>query len=138
MSDRNKSAVEQFFVAGREVDRLSFMTEDIEWWNGLGKFPAVPGQTVFRGKDEVGARILGRAPSPRQPSGRRIDRYDLSTISFHDVHTIADGPYVFRQHLYKATTIGGKPYENVYGFLFRFNDEGLIDRIWEHWGTLNA
>ena len=89
MSDRNKSAVEQFFVAGREVDRLSFMTDDVEWWNGLGKFPAAPGQTVFRGKDEVGARILGRAPSPRQPSGRRIDRYDLSTISFHDVHTIA-------------------------------------------------
>ena len=138
MSDRNKSAVEQFFVAGREVDRLSFMTDDVEWWNGLGKLPAAPGQTVFRGKDEVGARILGRAPSPRQPSGRRIDRYDLSTISFHDVHTIADGPYVFRQHLYKATTVGGRPYENVYGFLFRFNDEGLIDRIWEHWGTLNA
>ena len=138
MSDRNKSAVEQFFVAGREVDRLSFMTEDIEWWNGLGKFPAAPGQTVFRGKDEVGARILGRAPSPPQPNGRRIDRYDLSTISFHDVHTISDGPYVFHQHLYKATTIGGKPYENVYGFLFRFTEDGLIDRIWEHWGTLNA
>jgi nitroreductase len=32
----------------------------------------------------------------------------------------------------------GRPYENVYGFLFRFTDDGLIDRIWEHWGTLQA
>jgi nitroreductase len=26
----------------------------------------------------------------------------------------------------------------VYGFLFRFDADGLIDRIWEHWGTLAA
>ena len=29
-------------------------------------------------------------------------------------------------------------YANFYGFLFRFDDDGLIDRIWEHWGTLAA
>jgi len=138
VSPTNEAAVEQFFVAGREVDRLSFMSEDVEWWNGLGEFPAAPGQTVFRGKQEIGDRILGRAPSPPQRNGRHVDRYDLSTISFDDVVTISDGPYVFRQHLYRATTHGGRPYENVYGFLFRFNDDGLIDRIWEHWGTLNA
>ncbi len=134
----NLDTVETFFTAGREIDRLTFLTDDCEWWNGLGKFPAAPGQTVFKGKDEIGARILGRAPSPPQPNGRGIDRYDLSTISFHDVHTIADGPYVFRQHLYRATTHGGRPYENTYGFLFRFTEDGLIDRIWEHWGTLQA
>jgi nitroreductase/ketosteroid isomerase-like protein len=136
--EANLRSVHEFFVAGRDVDRLSFMTDDVEWWNGLGKFPAAPGQTVFRGKEEIGARILGRAPSPPQPNGRHVDRYDLATISFHDVHTIADGPYVFRQHLYRATTRGGRPYENTYGFLFRFTDDGFIDRIWEHWGTLNA
>jgi nitroreductase/ketosteroid isomerase-like protein len=135
---QNLEAVERFFTAGRDVDRLSFMSDDVEWWNGLGKFPAAPGQTIFRGKDEIGARILGRAPSPRQPNGRHVDRYDLATISFHDVHTVADGPYVFRQHTYRATTMKGRPYENVYGFLFRFTADGLIDRIWEHWGTLNA
>lgn len=136
--ERNLATVEQFFVGGRDVDRLSFMTDDCEWWNGLGKFPAVPGRTRFVGKDEIGSYILGRAPSPPQPNGRRVDRYDLSTISFDDVHTIADGRYVFRQHLYRATTHGGRPYENTYGFLFRFTDAGLIDRIWEHWGTLEA
>ncbi len=136
--ERNIAVVESFFTAGREVDRLSFLADDCEWWNGLGKFPAAPGKTVFTGHGEIGAYILGRAPSPPQPNGRRVDRYDLSTISFHDVLTIADGPYVFRQHVYRATTNGGRPYENTYGFLFRFADDGLIDRIWEHWGTLNA
>ena len=131
-------AVDDFFDGPRELDRLSLMSDDVEWWNGLGKFPGAPGQTVFRGKDEVGAQVLGRAPAPPQPNGRRVDRYDLATLSFDDVRTIADGNHVFRQHTYRATTMRGRPYENVYGFLFRFTDDGLIDRIWEHWGTLQA
>jgi nitroreductase len=100
--------------------------------------PAAPGQTVFRGKDEIGRIILGRAPSPPQPNGRPVDRYDVSTKTFADVRTIVDGRYVFRQHTYRATTHRGRPYENLYGFLFRFDDDGFIDRIWEHWGTLTA
>jgi nitroreductase/ketosteroid isomerase-like protein len=134
----NREVIEQFFSGPRDLDRLSLMSDDVEWWNGLGKFPAAPGQTVFRGKDEIGRILLGRAPSPPAPNGRRIDRYDLATISFADVQTIADGPFVFRQHTYRATTMKGRPYENAYGFLFRFDAGGRIDRIWEHWGTLNA
>ena len=82
--------------------------------------------------------MLGRAPSPTPQTGRKVDRYDLTTARFHDVHTVADGPYVFRQHGYTATTLGGRDYANFYGFLFRFDDDGLIDRVWEHWGTLAA
>ena len=136
--EQQLDVVEQFFSGPRELDRLSLMSDDVEWWNGLGKFPGAPGQTLFRGKDEIGAQVLGRAPAPPQPNGRRVDRYDLTTISFDDVRTIADGEFVFRQHTYRATTTRGRPYENVYGFLFRFTPDGLIDRIWEHWGTLNA
>ncbi len=136
--DEQLAVVEQFFEGPRELDRLSLMSDDVEWWNGLGKFPGAEGQTVFRGKDEVGAKVLGRAPAPPQPNGRRVDRYDLTTLSFADVRTIVDGDHVFRQHTYRATTMRGRPYENVYGFLFRFANDGLIDRIWEHWGTLNA
>jgi nitroreductase len=136
--DRQLAVVDQFFDGPRSLDRLSLMSDDVEWWNGLGKFPAAPGQTVFRGKDEIGRIVLGRAPSPPQPNGRRVDRYDLATLSFADVRTIVDGNHVFRQHTYRATTMGGRPYENVYGFLFRFDEQGLIDRIWEHWGTLQA
>jgi nitroreductase len=141
MSDdraRNLEVVEQFFSGPRDLDRLSLLSDDCEWFNGIGKFPAAPGQTVFSGKDEIGRVVLGRAPSPRPPSGRAVDRYDLTTARFHDVESIADGPYVFRQHGYTATTVGGRDYSNVYGFLFRFDDDGLIDRVWEHWGTLAA
>jgi nitroreductase len=139
-SDRehNLEVVDQFFTGPRDLDRLSLMSDDCEWFNGIGKFPAAPGQTVFRGKNEIGRVILGRAPSPPPPSGRKVDRYDLTTARFQDVETIADGQYVFRQHGYTATTLGGRDYENVYGFLFRFDDDGLIDRVWEHWGTLAA
>jgi nitroreductase/ketosteroid isomerase-like protein len=136
--EQQLEAVDQFFDGPRELDRLSLMSDDVEWWNGLGKFPGAPGQTVFRGRDEIGAQVLGRAPAPPQPNGRRVDRYDLATLSFDDIHTIVDGAYVFRQHTYRATTMRGRPYENVYGFLFHFTDDGLIDRIWEHWGTLTA
>jgi nitroreductase/ketosteroid isomerase-like protein len=137
-SEQQLKVVDDFFDGPRDLDRLSLMSDDVEWWNGLGKFPGAPGQTVFRGKDEIGAQVLGRAPAPPQPNGRRVDRYDLATLSFDDIVTIDDGPYVFRQHTYRATTMRGRPYENVYGFLFRFTDDGLIDRIWEHWGTLQA
>ena len=136
------AVVQQFFEGPPDLDRLSLLHDDCEWWNGIGTFPSAPGQTVFRGKQEIGDVVLGRAPAPRAPSGqkvgRKVDRYDLSTKQFHDVTTIADGPYVFRQHRYTATTVGGRPYENHYGFLFRFDDDGRVDRIWEHWGTLAA
>jgi nitroreductase/ketosteroid isomerase-like protein len=140
MGDREHQleVVRQFFDGPRDLDRISLMSEDVEWWNGMGTFPAAPGQRLFRGRDEIGRVLLGRAPSPPQPNGRPVDRYDLSTLSHDDVRVIADGDYVFRQHTFRATTRRGRPYENVYGFLFRFDAHGRIDRIWEHWGTLQA
>jgi nitroreductase/ketosteroid isomerase-like protein len=137
-SEQQLDVVRQFFEGPRDLDRLSLMSDDVEWWNGLAKFPAAPGQTTFRGRDEIGRIVLGRAGSPRQPNGRHVDRYDLATLSYADVQTIVDGPFVFRQHTYRATTMKGRPYENVYGFLFRFDETGRIARIWEHWGTLQA
>jgi len=136
--DEQLAVVEQFFEGPADLDRLSLMHDDVEWWNGLGRFPSAPGQTVFRGRQEVGDVVLGRRPGPRTVHGRPVDRYDLATKQFHDVTTIADGPFVFRHHRYTATTHRGRDYDNVYGFLFRFADDGRIDRIWEHWGTLAA
>ena len=81
---RNLEVVEQFFSGPRDLDRLSLLSDDCEWFNGIGKFPAAPGQTVFTGKDEIGRVVLGRAPSPPPPSGRKVDRYDLTTARFHD------------------------------------------------------
>jgi hypothetical protein len=59
--DHNLAVVEQFFSGPRELDRLTLMSEDCEWWNGMRRFPNAPGQTVFRGRDESGRIVLGRA-----------------------------------------------------------------------------
>ena len=48
--ERNLEVVEQFFSGPRDLDRLSLMSDDCEWFNGIGKFPAAPGQTDVRGQ----------------------------------------------------------------------------------------
>lgn len=135
---RNRDAVATFFEGDRSIDRLSLLASDCRWWNGLGRLPGAEGRTEFVGHGEIGEILLGRGGHGRLSTGETVDRYDLSTISFDDVVTIADSDYVFRQHTYRAKTVGGRDYENVYGFLFHFREDGLVDRIWEHWGTLAA
>lgn len=130
--------VRLFFEGDRSLDRLSLLADDCVWWNGMGRLPGAEGTTEFRGRDAIGEFLLARGGHTTLSSGERVDRYDLSTARFDDVITIRDGDYVFRQHTYRAKTVGGRDYENVYGFLFHFRDDGLVDRIWEHWGTLTA
>ncbi len=130
--------VRLFFEGDRSVDRLSLLADDCVWWNGLGRLPGAEGETEFRGREAIGEFLLARGGHTTLSTGERVDRYDLSTARFDDVITICDGDFVFRQHTYRATTVGGRDYENVYGFLFHFREDGLIDRIWEHWGTLAA
>jgi nitroreductase len=131
-------AVRAFFEGDRSLDRLSLLAPDCVWWNGLGRLPGAEGKTEFVGRDEIGEFLLARGGHTQLSSGETVDRYDLSTVTFDDVVTIRDGDHVFRQHTYRAKTVGGRDYENVYGFLFHFRPDGLVDRIWEHWGTLAA
>ena len=49
---------------------------------------------------------------------------DYSPPNARGVPTTVDGPYVFRQHTYRAKTVGGRDYENMYGFLFHFGSDG--------------
>jgi nitroreductase/ketosteroid isomerase-like protein len=135
---RNIENAGLFFEGDRSLDRASLLTEECVWWNGMGRLPGAEGTTEFVGRDQIAEFLLGRGGHVRLSTGETVDRYDLTTSTFADVITIADGDYVFRQHTYRATTVGGRPYENAYGFLFHFRDDGLIDRIWEHWGTLTA
>ncbi len=69
MADRDHQldVVERFFTGPRELDRLTLLAENCEWWNGIGTFPTAAGQTVFRGRQEIGDVILARArpSSPR-------------------------------------------------------------------------
>jgi nitroreductase len=130
--------VRLFFEGDRSVDRLALLADDCVWWNGMGRIPGAEGTTEFVGRDQIGEFVLGRGGHHRLSTGEEVDRYDLSTARFDDVITTVDGPFVFRQHTYRAKTVGGRDYENVYGFLFHFGADGLVDRIWEHWGTLTA
>jgi nitroreductase len=134
----HRETVRLFFEGDRSVDRLGLLAETCRWWNGLGRLPGAEGQTEFVGRDQIGEFLLARGGHHRLSTGEVVDRYDLETARFDDVVTIADGDFVFRQHTYRAKTVGGRDYENAYGFLFHFDGDGLVDRIWEHWGTLAA
>jgi ketosteroid isomerase-like protein len=132
---RNIEAVDAMFGAGREFDRSTLFADDAVWWNGLPLLPGNVGETEHRG---IGAirRILGGSGQPHPGTG--IDSYDLATNRFTDVVVLADGDYVVRQHTQHSTTLGGKPYRNVYCFVFRFNAEGKIQYLTEHWNTWYA
>ena len=135
----NLEVVEQFFSGPRDLDRLSLMSDDCEWFNGMGKFPAAPGQTMFRGKDEIGAR---RARAGTVAAADQRPARSTATTSPPPASTTST-PSPTARTCSASTTTPPRPsaagdYENFYGFLFRFDDDGLIDRVWEHWGTLAA
>jgi ketosteroid isomerase-like protein len=71
---------------------------------------------------------------PRRRSERHRER-DLATNRCTDVVVLAAGDWVVRQHTQHSTTLGGKPYRNVYCFVFRFDAAGRIAYLTEHWNT---
>ena len=71
----NLEVVEQFFSGPRDLDRLSLMSDDCEWFNGIGKFPAAPGQTIFvgQGRDRAGRPRAGAVThAAERPQGRPL------------------------------------------------------------------
>jgi ketosteroid isomerase-like protein len=106
------------------------------WWNGLPLLPSNPGQTEHQGIDAIRAILRGSDRPHTGSSG--IDSYDLATNRFTDVVVLADGDYVVRQHTQHSTTLGGQQYRNVYCFVFRFDGEGRIKYLTEHWNTWYA
>ncbi len=132
---RNIDTVAAMFGAGRELDRATLFADDAVWWNGLPLLPGNVGETEHRGIDAI--RNIRRG-SGRAHTGTGIDSYDLTTNRFDDVVVLADGDFVVRQHTQSSTTLGGKPYRNVYCFVFRFNADGKIQYLTEHWNTWYA
>ena len=118
---RNLETVRQIFEGPPEFDRAEAFREDAVWWNGLPKIPGAEGVTEHRGRDAI--RNILEGSSRPDPDGR-VDSYDLSTATYHDVVVMADGDYVLRQHTYRAKTHGGRDYENVYAFVFEFDAAG--------------
>jgi ketosteroid isomerase-like protein len=133
---RNIATVNAMFEAGPELDRATLFRDDAVWWNGLPLLPSNPGQTEHKGIEAI-TGIL-RASGTRGVSSSGIDSYDIPTNRFTDVVVLADGDHVVRQHTQHSTTLGGRTYRNVYCFVFRFDDEGRIAYLTEHWNTWYA
>lgn len=133
---RNLSVVRQFLnEEPPPADKSELFAEDGVWWNGL-PLAHSEGRTEHRGRAEIRRLLPSQNTNPTLGAGR--DRYDMATREVADVITLADGDYVVRQQTFRATTLRGKPYENTYCFVFRFNDSGQIQYLTEHWNTWHA
>lgn len=131
----NIDTVNAMFGAGPELDRATLFAPDAVWWNGLPLLPGMVGETEHKGIEQITKILRG---SGRRHGNSGIDSYDLATNRFTDVLVLADGDYVVRQHTQHSTTLGGQPYRNVYCFVFRFNPDGKILYLTEHWNTWHA
>jgi ketosteroid isomerase-like protein len=131
---RNIDQVNRMFESPRDFDRSTLFADDATWWNGLPLLPGMRGRTEHKGVDEI--RKILRASGTKGDNG--VDSYDKATNRYADVVVLADGDFVVRQHTMRSTTLGGRSYANVYCFVYRFNAEGRIQYLTEHWNTWHA
>lgn len=132
VEQRNLQAVARLFEPPPGFDVGALFADDAVWWNGLPRLSGLEGSTEHRGIAAI-RRILGAAAADLTHLG--IDAYDLSTTRYEDVVVLADGDFVVRQHTMRARTRLGRDYVNVYCFVFRFDVEGRIAHLTEHWNT---
>jgi len=136
--ERNMAVVDRLFDTQNTEDKWLLFAEDAVWWNGL-PFVGGTGETEHAGREAIRGILTG---ATSKPDPRRIhtgvDAYDISTIRNEDVIVLADGNYVVRQHTMRAKTHRGQDYVNVYCFVFRFGEDGLIHYLTEHWNTWHA
>ena len=128
---RNLASVERLFAPPPGFDVATLFADDAVWWNGLPRLRG-EGSCEHRGIAAIRA-ILSAAGSDLRHLG--IDAYDLRTVRNEDVLALADGDYVVRQHTMHAKTHAGRDYSNVYCFVFRFDAQGRIAYLTEHWNT---
>ena len=136
--ERNMGVVARLFDTTNPEDKSLLFTEDAVWWNGL-PFVGEGGETEHKGRAAIHGILTGATSGPSEKkTNRGVDAYDVSTIRNEDEVVLADGDYVVRQHTMRAKTHGGRDYTNVYCFVFRFDDEGRIKYLTEHWNTWHA
>lgn len=134
VEQRNIDTVNSMFEGSFGTVEAIF-ADDAVWWNGLPKLPGLVGETEHKGIEKIKLIMYGAG---EDKSDKGIDSYDLSTNKFTDVVILADDDYVVRQHTQHSKTLGGNDYRNVYCFVFRFNEEGKISYLTEHWNTWYA
>ena len=137
--ERNIAVTERLFDTTNPEDKALLFSEDAVWWNGLPFIGTNPGETEHKGRDAIRAILTGATSGPSEKKRNTgTDAYDVSTIRNEDVVLLADGDFVVRQHTMRAKTHGGRDYTNVYCFVFRFDENGLIQYLTEHWNTWHA
>jgi ketosteroid isomerase-like protein len=134
--ERNLNVVRQMFgEAEGPADKTELFATDAVWWNGLPMIPNAVGTTEHRGIEAI-RNILPSGGVQKTAPG--VDSYDMSTGRAEDVVMLADGDYVVRQQTFSAKTMAGRDYRNVYCFVFRFDADGKIAYLTEHWNTWHA
>jgi len=132
---RNVEAVDRLFSPAPGFDPSTLFRDDATWWNGLPYIAGNPGATEHAGIEAIRGILYGAGADH---SSRGVDAYDLTTTRYEDVVVMADGDFVLRQHTMHAKTHAGRSYTNVYAFVFRFDEEGRIAYLTEHWNTWHA
>ena len=132
---RNIDTVNAMFGAGRELDRATLFADDAVGGTGSRCSPATSARRSTAASTRSATSCAARVARTRAPASTATTS---TTNRFDDVVVLADGDFVVRQHTQTSTTLGGKPYRNVYCFVFRFNADGKIQYLTEHWNTWYA
>lgn len=121
-TQENKATVKAFYAAGDrgELDTaLELLADDVTWTNiGSTEFSG-----TFSGKEALLSELLGPVFS-RLKGGIR-SRVD---------NVIAEGDFVVVQSTGTAETVDGRPYNNTYCHVFRF-EGGKIAEVTEYFDT---
>lgn len=118
----NKATVKAFYAAGDsgELDRaLGLLADNVTWTNiGSTDFSG-----TFSGKEALIAELL-------EPVFSRLKGGIESRVS----NVVAEGDFVVVQSAGTAETVDGRPYNNTYCHVFRFED-GKIAEVTEYFDT---
>ena len=104
MQSTNKEISEQF-AKGNFAFSASYLADDIKW-NILGDSP-----------------IIGKAQVLEISKMLQLESFPVITIK----NIVAEGYYVVIESTGKATTKNGKPYNQTYCDVFKFNEAKLIE-----------
>lgn len=121
----NKATVKSFYAAGDagELDRaLELLADDVTWTNiGSTDFSG-----TFSGKEALISELL-------EPVFSRLKGGIRSRVD----NVVAEGDFVVVQSRGTAETVDGRPYDNTYCHVFRF-EEGKIAEVTEYFDTALA
>jgi ketosteroid isomerase-like protein len=117
----SKSTVLEFLdaMAKRDVEGLRVLLhENARWW--------VPQSVAAK----IERPLIGRDRVVHLASGQTFGAFRPNTTTWDVKHLTAEGDFVAILMHRRALSAKGRPYDNLYHWLFRF-ELGLIAEVWE-------